>query len=188
MDRITTDNCGLAIRRMRDETGEFQRMVAWRNRPHVRQWWDTDDPPLELESAKTKYRPRTKPGSKTTACIIELDARPIGYLQFYRWSDYRADAEEIGFTPEDRWWGIDIFIGEPDLIGRGYGSRAVSILCEYLCAERSAAAVALTTDMNNAKAIRAYEKAGFEKRAQVLDTDTRDGVRVKAWLMVRACP
>src|SRR5207253_4376667 len=41
----------LSIRRMRDEPGEFERMAGWRNQPHVREWWDPDDPPLSAEAA-----------------------------------------------------------------------------------------------------------------------------------------
>lgn len=70
-------------------------------------------------------------------------------------------------------------------MGRGVGTRVVSLICEHLEREHGASAVALTTETTNARAQRAYEKAGFEKVRRVLDTDTRDGERVWCWLMVR---
>jgi RimJ/RimL family protein N-acetyltransferase len=49
---------------------------------------------------------------------------------------------------------------------------------------RGAAAVALATELDNVRAIRAYEKAGFVKQGQVLDTDTKNGERPWCWWMV----
>jgi aminoglycoside 6'-N-acetyltransferase len=177
----------MVIRRMRDEPADYERMVAWRNRPHVRMWWDPDDPPLDLPGAIQAYRPDTIPDAATTACIVEVNGSVAGYLQFYRWNDYDSGAKEMGFTPGPNWWGLDIFIGEPELIGRGYGARAVRLLSDFLCNSRGASAVALTTDMTNDRAIRAYEMSGFVKQFEVLDTDTRGGARVRAWLMLKLC-
>ena len=71
-------------------------------------------------------------------------------------------------------FGLDLFIGEPDLVGRGIGTRVVDLVCTYLEHDRGASAVALTTERTNLRAQRAYEKAGFRKVREVLDTDTRE--------------
>jgi aminoglycoside 6'-N-acetyltransferase len=170
---------------MRDEVGDFELMVNWRNRPHVREWWDPDDPPVTLQDVMAKYQSRTDPDETTTACVIELGARPIGYLQFYPWDDYSVEAEECGWVPRPGWWGIDQFIGEADLIGRGLGTRIVSLICSHLAVAVHARAVALMVDQNNHRAIRCYEKVGMRNHGTALDTDTRSGVRVASWLMVK---
>ena len=41
------------------------------------------------------------------------------------------------------------------------------------------------TAADTALLVAAYEKAGFSKVRRVLDTDTRDGERVRCWLMER---
>ena len=87
---------------------------------------------------------------------------------------------------DEHTFGVDIFIGEPDLISHGIGTRAVSLICEYLERDHGATAVALTTESTNLRAQRAYEKAGFRKVREVYDTDTRDGQRIPSWLMVRS--
>ena len=183
---VLVEKEGLVIRRMRDSKEDYQRMVRWRNLPHVRHWWDPDDPPLTLEAAVEEYRPDTLPNSASTACIVELRGRPVGFMQFYRWSSYAEDAHEVGIPFDDDTWGVDIFIGEPDELAHGLGTKIMELLCSYLEEELNASSVALTTEVDNSAAIRCYEKAGFARRAQVLDTDTRNGERVKAWLMVRA--
>ena len=58
-------------------------------------------------------------------------------------------------------------------------------MCRHLENDLGASWIALTTEVTNHRAQRAYEKVGFVKVRQVLDTDTRDGVRVVCWLMER---
>ena len=182
---VTVEEDDLVIRRMRDEISEYQRMVDWRNRPHVRRWWDPDHPTMTIESAQTEYRPDTVPGAAGTACIVELNGEPVGFIQFYRWASYSEEAEEVGIPFDDRTYGLDVFIGEPDLVDRGIGTRIVNLLSDYLIRERGASGVALTTAVDNPRAIRCYEKAGFAKVKEVLDTDTYQGERVRSWLMVK---
>jgi len=176
---------GLVIRRLRDEPPEYERIARWRNEPHVREWWDPDDPPMTAATAVAEYRPLTAPGSSTTACIIEAAGRPIGYIQFYRWADEPDGVRALGFSFADDAWGLDVFIGDPSCVGRGIGPKAIDLLCRHLFAERGASSVELVAAQANTRSLRAYEKAGFRKGQTVLDTDLKDGQRVESWLMVR---
>jgi aminoglycoside 6'-N-acetyltransferase len=175
----------LVISRLRPVDDDLMLLVRWRSAPHVRPWWDPDLPPLDLEGARAEYLPDTEAGSTTTLCIVEHRAAPVGFVQFYRWADEAEGAEEVGIPFDDTTWGLDVMIGEEDLVDRGLGSSVVRLLCDHLFVACGATAVALTTSVENLRAIRAYEKAGFERHAQVLDTDTKDGRRVLSWLMVR---
>ena len=74
--------------------------------------------------------------------------------------------------------GIDQFIGEPDMVDRGHGSAFIRAFIERVLAN-GAPRVITDPDPDNDRAIRAYEKAGFEKVHLV---DTSDGT---ALLMVR---
>ena len=57
--------------------------------------------------------------------------------------------------------GIDQFIGEPDMIGRGHGSAFIRAFIDDPC---GMARAVTDPDPANARAVRAYEKAGFETR------------------------
>ena len=175
----------LVIRRMKDEDSEYELMVEWRNRPHVRRRWDPDHPPMTVASARDEYQPDTVPGAPGTACIVELDQRPLGFIQFYRWKSFADEAKEVGIPFDDHTYGLDIFIGEPDLVDQGTGTRIVTMLSDHLINEFHASSVALTVDKDNERAIRCYEKSGFVKTKEVLDTDTYQGERVRSWLMVK---
>lgn len=180
---VTTGD--LVIRRMRDEVSDYARMVRWRNMPHVRRWWDPDFPLRTLRSIKKEYRPDTAPGAPSIACIVELRGQPIGFIQFYKWSSYEDEATEVGIPFDDLTYGIDVFIGDPYLTDKGLGTKIVSLVSGYLIDELNASAVALTTDVSNRRAQRCYEKAGFRKVKEVLDTDTYRGERCRSWLMVK---
>jgi aminoglycoside 6'-N-acetyltransferase len=175
----------LGIRLMLDEDDEYERIARWSNEPHVREWWDPDESPSDAAGVRAEFGPLLWADSPDTACIVMYDGAPVGYIQFYPWSAFRDEAAAMGFPDVVDAWGLDVFIGEPDLIGRGVGSAAVDLLCRYLFDMRGASCVMLAAAVDNARALRAYEKAGFARSARVLDTDTRGGDRVESWLMVR---
>jgi len=183
---ILVEKDELAIRRMRDSLDDYELIVRWRNSPHVRQWWDPDEPTLTIATAIEEYRPDIAPTAATTLCIVELRGTPVGFIQFYRWSSYATEAGEIGIPFDDLSWGVDVFIGERDAVGHGLGARMMELLCGYLETGLDASSVVLTTEVENSVAIRCYEKAGFVKGPRVLDTDTRDGERVWSWVMTRS--
>jgi RimJ/RimL family protein N-acetyltransferase len=186
-DVIAADG-DLVIRRMRDEIEDYERIVAWRNQPHVREWWDPDDPPLTLEAAIEELRAETRPSHPTTACIIEVSGAPGGYIQFYPWDADKPYLEEVGITLPDGAWGLDIYIGEPALIDQGIGSRTVRLLSDHLFSDHAASAVALVTEAENSRAQAAYARAGMRSVERFLDTDLRNGQRVESILMIRDRP
>jgi len=186
-DVIVADG-DVVIRRMRDHPDDYELVVDWRNRPHVREWWDPDDPPLTLDGAIEELRPLTRPGDSNTACIIEFDGAPIGYLQCYPWDEEQAYLTEVGIMVPAGAWGLDIFIGERSLVDRGIGSRTVRLISDHLFAEHDASAVALATETGNHRAQAAYVRAGMRIVEHFLDTDTRQGQRVESVLMLRDRP
>ena len=178
----------LVIRRLRDHADDYERLAAWRNTPHVREWWDPDDPHVTPAAVAAELRP-DRSDDPTTSCIIELAGEPAGFIQFYPWDAEVAYLEEVHLNMQMGSWGLDIFIGDARLVGRGIGSRAVRLLCEYLFAEHAATAVALITEAANARAQAAYVHAGMRvSGAPFLDTDTRGGQRVESIVMIRDRP
>jgi aminoglycoside 6'-N-acetyltransferase len=106
--------------------------------------------------------------------IVAADTRPFAYLQCYNISAWNAG---FGQQP-DGTRGLDQLIGEADMLGRGHGSAFIRAFAESLLADGTPRVV-IDPDPNNARAIRAYEKAGFRKDRLV---DTPDGM---ALLMIR---
>ena len=139
----------------------------WLAAPHVREWWGDPDGQFALVSEDLE-RPAMD------QFVVTIDGRPFAYLQCYdqtAWPDNGLGIHPLGTR------GIDQFIGEPDMTGRGHGSAFIRAFIVGLI--RTGTPRVLTDpDPANARAIRAYEKAGFRKDRMV---DTPDG---RALLMV----
>jgi aminoglycoside 6'-N-acetyltransferase len=188
IDVIAADG-DLVIRRMRDHPGDYERVAAFRNTPHVREWWDPDDPPMTAAGVAAELGLRVRGDDPTTPCIIEVAGAPVGYIEFYPWEAEASYLAEIGLRLPDGAWGLDIFIGEPGLLSAGIGSRTVRLLADHLFTERGATAVALIMEAGNDRAQAAYARAGMRVAGEPFhDTDMRGGQRVESILMIRDRP
>ena len=88
-------------------------------------------------------------------------------------------SEEL--EPKYRHAGIDLFL-DPALHGRGLGTEAVRQVVRLLIEERGHHRITIDPAVENAAAIRAYEKAGFRPvgvmRRYERDTDGAGGTRL----------
>ncbi|MFI5285542.1 MAG: GNAT family N-acetyltransferase [Candidatus Dormibacteria bacterium] len=188
MQDVIVAHGDLVIRRIRDHADDYERLAAWRNSPRVREWWDPDEPDITPDAVAAEFLTRAG-DDPTTSCIIELGGEPVGYIQFYPWDAEQEYLAEIGVRVPEGSWGLDLFVGEPSLIGTGTGSRTVRLLSDHLFAQEAATAVALITEAGNARAHAAYVRAGMRvSGVPFQDTDTRDGQRVDSILMIRDRP
>jgi aminoglycoside 6'-N-acetyltransferase len=116
-------------------------------------------------SVELSYRPLTEGLDPTEAFIVNLAGRPIGYVQRYlidEHPDWRASIRAA--LGEDGGIGIDYFIGEPDLVGRGIGRRMISEFVQA-CWERYASCEHITVALQqeNVASWKALEASGFER-------------------------
>ncbi len=140
----------------------------WLAEPHVMQWWGDTYEQFELVSGDLEVEAMEQ-------FIVATDDRPFGYIQCYDpevWPDNGLGDHPRGTR------GIDQFIGELAMVDRGHGSAFIRAFIDRLLAS-GAPRVITDPDPANARAIRAYEKAGFRRDRLV---DTPDG---EALLMVR---
>lgn len=47
-------------------------------------------------------------------------------MQFYAWGGYADESRAMGLVVDPGAFGIDVFVGEPELLDRGIGSRVPS--------------------------------------------------------------
>lgn len=139
----------------------------WLGEAHVREWWGDPDEQFALVSGDLDEPAMDQ-------FIVLAGREPFGYLQCYRLTAWNTG---FGLQPEGT-RGIDLFIGESDMIGRGHGS---ALIRQFVDEEFGGGLPRMVTDPDplNARAVRAYEKSGFVRDGMV---DTPDGA---ALLMVR---
>jgi aminoglycoside 6'-N-acetyltransferase len=130
----------------------------WLHREHVRRWWD-DLPTLDDVSAR--YGPAVDGEDPTEHYVILLDGTPSGMIETYLAEDY---AEEWPVGAEPGVAGIDLFISEDELVGKGLGPRVLrAFLDQVIFARPGVTACIAGPDVRNAASIRAFEKAGFRR-------------------------
>lgn len=107
--------------------------------PDVMRWWDVPN----------KGFPWTD-DTDATRWTIEVDGAVAGLIQF---------SQEL--EPKCRHARIDLFL-DPALHGRGLGTEAVRRVVRHLIDELGYHRITIDPAVDNAAAIRAYEKVGFK--------------------------
>jgi len=95
------------------------------------------------------------------ACIAEAEGRPVAFVQYHTLR--YADSELFGYPSGRRTYVVDLFIGNPELWGKGLGTRIIDLTRDYLCKARRATRVVANPRADNSRSIRAFEKARFRK-------------------------
>jgi aminoglycoside 6'-N-acetyltransferase len=134
--RYPADSGRLQIEPVRPEHAE--RLRELRTHPEVARWWDSPpgDWPLSADPNDFHF-------------AIMVDGEPIGAIQFWEEPD-----------PGGRHADVDILLG-PDHHDRGLGTEAMRMMLRHLIEDRGHHRVTLSTAVDNARAIRVYEKVGF---------------------------
>lgn len=162
------------------EPADAQLLLKWLADRRVLEYWEGPGAVFTPERIKEDFYDDPDP---TSRCIIQYDGQDVGYLQFYP-LDSEGFAEYEYPRTDLKTFGIDQFIGEPELWGKGIGRTFVGLICEYLHEHCHAQAVVLDPHADNLRAIRCYEACGFKKVKLLPEHELHDGVMVDCWLMV----
>ncbi len=154
----------MPIRELRLETFDPElhslRLREWLHRPHVARWWG--DPQLALESSL-----RCSPENHA---VIVADGAPVGYLCWQTPPQNELEVAGLTDLPEDL-VDVDVFIGEPEFMGRGVGPRSLGLLLARWRLDPSVTLAGVGTSVSNERAIRAFEKAGFRRFREFQDPE-----------------
>ncbi len=124
---------------------------SWDEEPHVVAADPNDDWNWEVELAREpEWREQL---------VAEVNGQPIGFVQII---DPAAE--------ESHYWGdcgpghraIDIWIGPPEFLGRGFGTEIMTRAIERCFADPSVASILIDPLFDNDGARRFYERLGFE--------------------------
>ena len=127
----------------------------WLAREHVRLWWRDS-----VEQSLAEYRAALEGRDPTDHYLIVIGGRPVGMIQTYLIADY-PDWQEIVRVGEGV-AGVDLLIGEPDLVGGGLGPQVLaSFARDVVFANPATTAVVATPEEANRRSWRAFERAGF---------------------------
>lgn len=133
---------------------DIDMVYNWLKKPHVQEVW-TNTPSLYDDIYK-KYSERIS-GNKIFTYIMIVNGKEIGLIQTYITEDLKP------YLINDKSMGIDLFIGEENYLGKGYGPLFIRKLVEDVCfINEDVMYINIDPDENNGRAIKAYKKVGFK--------------------------
>lgn len=123
----------------------------WDRQPHVIAADPNDDWAWESEAGReADWREQM---------IAELDGRPLGFMELL---DPARDPTHYWGEIDPNLRALDIWIGEPDDLGHGYGTAMMHAGLRRLFADPSVHGVVLDPLIGNARVHPFYERLGFE--------------------------
>lgn len=149
----------LNIRKMTESDYVF--MAKWLNTKEVLAFYGDVNSPFTMEQVKRKYEPRVRGESPVSSFIVELNNLPIGYMQHYKIN--AVEQKAFGYFENQVIYGIDQFIGDPQLFNKGYGTIMVNDFLDMIHHTTDAEVIIVDPEISNSRAIRCYEKCGFSK-------------------------
>lgn len=144
---------------------DLETLYAWFQVPHVKKWYakGMDFSKKDIES---KYRSRIEGKEAVPSYIVNIGQHEIGFIQYYSLSeslpegvtDYHHELFNK-FSPSDV-AGIDLFIGDENYLGKGYGAKILNSFLNKIIFQKFKIAV-IDPDIENLRAIKVYERVGF---------------------------
>ncbi len=133
------------------EIKDVEILEKWDNEPHVKEsGWDVDwDWEKEIS---TKYDWRWM-------FMAELNGAPLGCIQII---DPKKEITQYWGEVAENLRALDIWIGDASNLSKGYGSIMMKLALEFCFENDKVDGVLIDPLISNHKAIRFYEKLGFE--------------------------
>ena len=148
---------------------DFPLLAAWLTRPDVRRFYQKL--PIALDDVALEYGPAVR-GEEPTICHLAMagDA-PFAYLQCYRNADYPEWADTIGANDGV---SVDLFIGEPAYLHRGFGRLALGAYLRQVAFPRYGGEkrAFIAHEPLNTAALRCSRAAGFRPLRRFLEGET----------------
>ncbi|MGG4489951.1 GNAT family N-acetyltransferase [Metabacillus idriensis] len=166
----------LSVRKL--ERKDSVLLAKWLSDERLLEFYEGRDKPFSLSMTEKKFYDRN---SETTRCIIAYDDNPIGYLQFYEISV--KERELYGYA-DGTVFGMDQFIGEPGLWNLGLGEKVIGAVSSYLLSR--ADRLVMDPMAKNERAIRCYEKCGFQKVKLLSKHLFHENAYRDCWLMSKS--
>lgn len=154
----TPDGSGLSLVALTPR--DLPLVGGWLARPHIGRWWG---PP---EAALAEIAESLSAATVFPYLMADAIGRRFGYLQIYH---ANPDPFWAAFPLPVETYGVDLFIGDQALTGRGLGARILGPVADFLFGQPGVARVQIDPEPGNRAAIRSYEKAGL-RASGVIET------------------
>ncbi len=141
--------------------------------------WSRDSETLRLLESSAAWLPSVKAVKDSLEKDLEKQDPTMFWFSIRRLEDDLLLGDMVldvlHWNTSDAFVGI--VIGERDLWGKGLGTEAMKLLLEFAFTEVNLRRVTLTVFEYNPRAIRSYEKSGFQHEGRMRQVLSREGKR-----------
>jgi aminoglycoside 6'-N-acetyltransferase len=145
---------------------DFPLLRQWLEQPHVARWWNHE---TSIEAVARDFGAAARGEEPSEDLLTFLDGRPLGLVQRCRLADYPDYLAELAATVEvpHETMSIDYLIGDPQQVGRGFGTQMIQSIIQATWNDHPAAAsVLIPVSAANRASWRALDKAGLHRVAE----------------------
>ncbi len=163
---MTNSNDSVTLRLMTEH--DLAMLYEWLNRSHIVEWWGGEEARPTLLTYRTVLAKRFSARVRHSIhCNAEWRADWVCPVVRCSWKRGRM----VGRRNRSRVRGIDQSLANASQLGKGLGTKLVRALVELLFNDPEVTKIQTDPSPSNLRAIRCYEKAGFEKQGTVTTPD-----------------
>lgn len=148
---------------------DLKLIYQWFKVPEINKWYARGKE-WSIKDVENKYLPRLIGKEFVPSYIVIKESRSIGFIQFYPFTHAampeglsleKANEMSIHF---DTTVGIDLFIGDESLMGRGLGREIIREFIEK-SVPKCYTTIYIDPEKTNVRAVKSYKKTGFRESA-----------------------
>ena len=148
-----------------DKKDSYELMYKWCSQEFIYEWFEQRK--LSYEEIENKYKNKLL-ANQQQLFFINYNDNKIGFVQIYKYDDKKNEA----LIKYDSIYEYDIFIGEPEYLSRGLGKKIVNYVNNYIYENYLCDCIVLRPFKRNERAVKCYEKCGFEIVDEYVGSDT----------------
>lgn len=148
-----------------DKKDSYELMYKWCSQEFIYEWFEQRK--LSYEEMENKYKNKLL-ANQQQLFFINYNDNKIGFVQIYKYDDKKSES----LKKYDSIYEYDIFIGEPEYLSRGIGTQIIKYVNNYIYEKHLCDCIVLRPFKRNERAVKCYEKCGFEIVDEYVVSDT----------------
>ncbi len=157
--------CRIGLTRFTDKKDNYELMYKWCSQEFIYEWFEQRK--LSYEEIENKYKNKIL-ANQQQLFFINYNDNKIGFIQIYKYDDKKSEA----LIKYDSIYEYDIFIGKSKYLSRGLGAKIVNYINNYIYENYLCDCIVLRPFKRNERAVKCYEKCGFEIVDEYVGSDT----------------
>ena len=154
----------ITLRNLENNSNDFEKLYKWCQNKSIYEWFEQRK--LTKEEIIQKYQNKLNT-KEQDLYIIQYQNKDIGLVQIYKYQDKLTILNKYNNIYE-----YDLFIGEEEYQNKGIGTKIINIINNKIITKYKPDTIILRPFKRNIRAIKCYQKCGFQTIYNYIDKDT----------------